>query len=271
MRRCTGVPSITRRAKTRPGSYSDTSTSEGSSLPPGARWTSRRRTPTPIGPSPSGTDGDGVGLPLGEPVRIGDVGEDLGWGAVEVGLEREVDHVGCLRTRVHQAAKASWRQREPVSSPAKTRARNGPANRSSAATAAMSVRMSPRGLPALDQREPDGAPGEQDAAAERGDELRVAALLGHQAADQPEVGGAVGGEAALHRLPELRARVAEVGHLERPAAGRRRRPRRARPCRRSAGRSRACRRRLGPRHPPRSSRRTPARRAARASPPRSRG
>ena len=48
-------PSSMRSAKTRSGSNSETSTSEASFLPPGPRWTSRRRVPTPSGPSPSWT------------------------------------------------------------------------------------------------------------------------------------------------------------------------------------------------------------------------
>jgi hypothetical protein len=50
--------------------------------------------------------------------------------------------------------------------------------------------------------------------AERRDQLGMPLMLGHQAADQRHIPRAVDREAALDRLPELSARVAQVGHGE---------------------------------------------------------
>src|SRR6476620_52364 len=86
--------------------------------------------------------GDGVGLPARELFRVGDVVEDLVRGSRDVLLDREVDHEFLLpSTRFHQVANDCWRQSVDVSAPANTRAKNGPASRSSAAVESTSARM----------------------------------------------------------------------------------------------------------------------------------
>src|SRR5438552_4648943 len=87
-------PSSIRGANVRSGSNSATSTSDSSSLPPGARWTSRNLVPTPIGPGRSGARRDGVGLPRGELRRVGDVGKHLARGAGNLGLDGEGEQAG---------------------------------------------------------------------------------------------------------------------------------------------------------------------------------
>ena len=177
-----------------------------------------------------------------------------------MGFEGEVDHGECLAL---DEVPPGGEGRSGASAgrcprPAKTRARNGPAKRSIAATGVDVGADVPAPLAALDEREADGAAREQDAAAEGVDQLGMAAVLGHQAADQRHVGGAVVGEAALDRLPQLRPGVAQVGHGEhgQPSGDDRRDERGL--VGDSGGRSPACRRPRRRRPPPCSSPRTRA-------------
>jgi len=93
MRPPTGGPSILRSPSTRSGSYSATSTSSSIFFPPGARWISQIR---PHGQRTVrlGHCGDRVRLPGGESGRVGDVREHLGRSAIDLGLNRELEHAG---------------------------------------------------------------------------------------------------------------------------------------------------------------------------------